>query len=182
MLRLFVGGGVAAMMAVHVDDILIVGPQEVADNVIYSMLSTSGFRLKLKESYPGTWAVSIGGVDRRVISRITKQYIRSAINLFHVSKSSSIPAHPSRNLGYTSEEETVVEEPPREVVGSLMEITSQTKPGIANAVWAVPRFFHDPEDTHWKAARKILEYLRAADLLGLTFYRDSKLKKVRRLI
>lgn len=38
MLRLFVGGGVAAMMAVHVDDILTAGPQEVADHVIYSML------------------------------------------------------------------------------------------------------------------------------------------------
>lgn len=44
-------------------------------------------------------------------------------------------------------------------------------------MWAVLRFFHDPEGTHWKAARKILEYLRAADLLGLSFQRDIKLNE-----
>ena len=65
-------------------------------------------------------------------------------------------------------------------MGSLMWITNQTRLDIANAVRAVVRFSHDPQEVHVKAANnwKIIEYLSAMAHLGLTFRKDSKLEDV----
>lgn len=43
---------------------------------------------------------------------------------------------------------------------------------MANAVRTVARHSQDPKEVHWKAARKILEYLHARAHLGLTFHMD----------
>ena len=106
------------------------------------------------------------------------QFMQSVLNRFGVSKSRPIPATPSLDLRHVSEEETVVDVPFREIVGSLMWIANQTRPDIANAVRAVARFSHDPKPIHYKAAQKILEYLNATSDLGLTFRRDSDLESV----
>ena len=62
--------------------------------------------------------------------------------------------------------------PFREVVGSLMWITSQTRPNVSNAVRAVARHSHEPKKSHWKAAQKILTYLLE------TAHRTLKFKQV----
>ena len=77
-----------------------------------------------------------------------------------------------------SDEETVVDVPFRDMVGSLMWIANQTRPDIANAVRAAARFSHNPKPIHYKAAHKILEYLNATSDLGLTLRRDSDLGSV----
>ena len=104
------------------------------------------------------------------------QFIKSVLNRFDVSKTSYIPATPSLDLRYASEEETMVDVPFREIVGSLMWISNQTRPDIANAVRAVARFSHEPKPTHYKAALKILEYLNATSDLGLVFKKSSDLE------
>ena len=98
------------------------------------------------------------------------------LNRFDVSKTSYIPATPSLDLRYASEEDTTVDVPFREIVGSLMWISNQTRPDIANAVRAVARFSHEPKPTHYKAALKILEYLNATSDLGLVFKKSSNLE------
>ena len=92
------------------------------------------------------------------------QFIRSVLDRFDVSKSSPIPATPSLDLRHVCDEETVVDVPFRDIVGS-----AQTRPDIANAVRAIARFSHDPKPIHYKAAQKILQYLNATSDLGLTF-------------
>ena len=41
-----------------------------------------------------------------------------------------------------------------DVVGGLMLIANQTRLDVANAIRAVVRFSHDPEEVHVKAAGK----------------------------
>ena len=91
---------------------------------------------------------------------------------------SPIPASPSLDLRYMSDEEPVVDANFREIVESLMWIANQTKPDISNAVRAIAPFSHDPKEVHVRAARKVLEYLSATAHLGLTFRKDSKLGDV----
>ena len=114
------------------------------------------------------------------------QFIQSVLNRFGVSKSSPIPTTHSLDLRHVSEEETVVDVPFREIVGSLVRIANQTRPDIANEVRAIARnevraiarFSYDPKPIHYKAAQKILEYLNDTSDLGLTFRRDSDLGSV----
>ena len=106
------------------------------------------------------------------------QFIRNVVDCFGITKTSPIPAAPSLDLRYVSDEEPVVDANSREVVGSLMWIPNQTGPDISNAVRAIARFSHDPKEVHVKAARKVLDYLSATAHLGLTFRKESKLGDV----
>ena len=66
--------------------------------------------------------------------------------------------------------------PFRELVGSLMWLANQTRPDISNAVRAVARFAHAMKHKHWKAARRILEYLTVTSDYGATFQRGTSLE------
>ena len=59
-----------------------------------------------------------------------------------------------------------------------MWVATQTRPDIANAVWAIAPFLHDPKPIHCQATQKILEYLNTTSDLGLTFRRDDNLGSV----
>ena len=106
------------------------------------------------------------------------QLIQSVLNRFGGSKSSPIFATPSLDFRHVSEEETAVDVPLREIVGSMMWIVNQTRPDIAKAVRAMARFSHDPKPIHYKAAQNILEYPSVTSDLGFTFRRDSDLGSV----
>ena len=85
------------------------------------------------------------------------QFIRNVVDCFGITKTSPIPASPSLDLRYVSDEEPVVDANFREIVGSLMWIANQTRRDISNAVRANARFSHNPKEVHAKAARKIFE-------------------------
>ena len=63
----------------------------------------------------------------------------------------------------------------REAVGSLMWLSTMTRPDISNAVRAVARHSHNPTDRHWKAVLKVMTYLHGTRGMGLTFVRCSGL-------
>ena len=66
--------------------------------------------------------------------------------------------------------------PYKQAVSGLLWISEKTRPGIASAVRAVARHAHNPAARHWKAARKIIAYLKATKDLGVVFQRGGDLK------
>ena len=68
--------------------------------------------------------------------------------------------------------------PFRELVGSSMWHTNQTRPDISNAARTVARFAHAPKQKHWKAARGISESWKASSSTDATFPRGSGLELV----
>ena len=173
-MRLMMCGEVAAMVVMHVGDILFGGARSVSEEVVAALSDVSPTK------HLGELAWYMGSEYRRDRTAGTLEisqtnFIRSVIDRFHVSRSSSIPASPSVDLRAVSDEESAEGVPFREVVGSLMWVANQRRPDIANAVRAVARVSHDPKKTHWKAARKILDYLRATAHLGLTYRRGDGL-------
>ena len=61
--------------------------------------------------------------------------------------------------------------PFRSVVGHLMWLANQTRPGIFNAVRAVARYSYAPKRLHWQAAMHVLMYVRFTNSFGITFQR-----------
>ena len=57
----------------------------------------------------------------------------------------------------------------RALVGALLYIMGTTRPDIAFAVIAVSRYCQNPGPAHWKAAKRILAYLRGTIHYGLCF-------------
>ena len=58
------------------------------------------------------------------------------------------------------------------VVGSLLYLSTKTRPDIAYAVGSVARFCVNPTKEHWNAVKRILQYLNVTTKLGL-LYRES---------
>ena len=58
--------------------------------------------------------------------------------------------------------------PYRSLTGSLLYAALLTRPDIAFATQAVCRFNQNPGRAHWKAAKRILKYLKATRTRGLS--------------
>ena len=63
----------------------------------------------------------------------------------------------------------------REAVGSLMWLSTMTRPDITNAVRAVARYAHEPTERLWQAIITLLSYLNGTKSLGITDARGSGL-------
>lgn len=70
----------------------------------------------------------------------------------------------------TSLDATEAENPSlyRSLVGGLQYVTV-TRPDIAYSVNCVCQFMHSPKDSHWKAVKRILRYLKGIATYGLQF-------------
>ena len=170
--RLIWNGEVVPMLVVHVDDIKIAATKKVTDSVV------AGLNKRFPTKHLGGARWYMGSECKRDRELGTLEFSqtpsnRNVVARFGTTETSLIPASPSLDLEHVSDEDPVVDASFREMVGSLMWIANQTRPDIANAVRAVAGFSHDPKQVHVKAARKVIEYLRATAHLGLTFRRDS---------
>ena len=92
-----------------------------------------------------------------------------------MNSSSDIPGTPGVELGPRKEGEPNRDWPYREAVGSLMWLSTMTRPDISNAVHTVARHFHNPTDRYWNAVLKIMAYLHGTRGMGSTFVRSSGL-------
>ena len=100
-----------------------------------------------------------------------KAFVERMLNRFGVNSSSDIPGTPGVEIGPREEGEPKGDWPYREVVGSLMGLSTMTRPDISNVVRAVARHSHNPTDRHWKAVLKIMAYLHGTRGMSLTFVR-----------
>ena len=85
----------------------------------------------------------------------------------------SVPLPVGTALAEFDKNEASGDWPFRELVGSLMWLSTQTRPDISNAVRAVARYCASPKFVHWKAALGILGYVRRTSSFGITFQRGT---------
>jgi hypothetical protein len=105
-------------------------------------------------------------------------YIESTLEKFHLieAKAVSIPADPNIILSPSeiSDRETN-NVPYREAVGSLLFISTVSRPDIAYAVNSVSRFLNRHNHEHWWAVKRIFAYLVGTSNYGIEYVSsDSK--------
>lgn len=64
--------------------------------------------------------------------------------------------------------------PFRELLGMLMHLAVCTRPDIAFAVNHLSQFNNCYDETHWKAAKRVLRYLKGTSNIGLSFKRSKE--------
>ena len=94
---------------------------------------------------------------------------------FDVQPIPDIPASPGADLGPKQDDESGGDWPVREAIGSLMWLSTMTRPDITNALRAVARYALEPTERLWQAIMKILSYLNGTKRLGITYVRGSDL-------
>ena len=172
--RKIVDGVVVMIAGVYVDDLLIGGSEEDCESLLAS----------LNKNFPTnnlgecTWYDGCGikiDVELGTIELSQEAYVESLMKRFDVQSISDIPTSPGADLGPKQGDESGGEWPVREAVGSLMWLSTMTRPDITNAARTVARYTHEPTERSWQAIMKILSYLNGTKSLGITYVRGSGL-------
>ena len=65
----------------------------------------------------------------------------------------------------------------RQLIGSLLYLT-HSRPDICYAMNDVSIYMQQPHDLHWKAAKRILQYIQGTRTYGIHYATDSELELV----
>ncbi|CAB4040247.1 Hypothetical predicted protein, partial [Paramuricea clavata] len=159
---------------VWVNDIVVAGATEEAINEIKSMLNEN---FKMDDRGDLNWF--LGMQILRSHDKITvdqTKYIETVLQEFNMSdcKAVATPGEVNLKLVKSNEGKKLVD--PKlyiSLVGSLLFIGKQTRPDILNIVNQLSRFLDKPDESHWKAAKHVLRYLKGTTDLRLTFLKNS---------
>ena len=169
-----VDGFVVMIIDVYVDDLLVGGSHENCESLLLSLnKKDSNKRLKRCTWYGGC------GIEKNVelgtIKVSQEAYVESLIRRFDVHTTSDTPFSPGADLGPNRDDESGGDWPVREAVGSLLWLSTMTRPDITNAR-AVARYAHIPTERLWQAIMKILSYRYGTERFGITYVRGSGLR------
>jgi len=116
----------------------------------------------------------------RSIELSQRHYIRELVEKFQPPPG-TVPTPVAGGAVFTAsdspqsheEEKAMLGTPYRELVGSLMYISTGTRPDISFAVSNLSRFLSNPGQRHWNQALRVLQYLRCSEDLVIRYCHNS---------
>ena len=133
---------VVVNVGVYVDDPLVGGSEEDCESLLVSL----NMKVPTNDLGECTWYDGCG-IERNVklgtIKLSQEAYVESLMRRFDVHSTSNIPASPGADLGPKRKDEPGGDWSVREAVGSLLWLSTITRPDITNAVQAVARYAHE---------------------------------------
>ena len=139
--RKVVDGVVVIIFGVYVDDLLVRGSEEDCE----SLLASLNKKFPTNDLGECTWYDGCGierDVELGAIKLSQEAHVESLMKRFDVQSISDISAFPGADLGPKQDNEPGGDWPVREAIGSLMWLSTMTRPDITNAVRAVARYAH----------------------------------------
>lgn len=104
------------------------------------------------------------------------QYTETILKKYGMDQSKSIttPVNTNLKLKKATEESDLADEVLyQSAVGSLLYLSTRTRPDISYAVGNVARFCSKPTKDHWMAVKRIFRYLRGTTHLGLLYNKSE---------
>ena len=158
------------IVCLYVDDMLIVNSD---DKIITSTKNMLNSRFDMKDL--GLVNVILGIKNKRTSDGLIlsqSHYVDIILGRFDKDNSGisrtpvDVPLHLSMNKG-----ESVSQVEYSRVIGSLMYLTSCTRPDIAYSVSKLSSYTSNPRAKHWQGIRRVLKYLRFTPDYGLHYTR-----------
>ena len=101
--------------------------------------------------------------------------VESLMTRFDAHITSNTPASSGTDLGSRQNDESGGDWPAKKAVGSLLWLSTMTRPGITNVVRAVAPYAYTPTERFCRTTMKILPYLNGTKSFGITYVRVSGL-------
>jgi hypothetical protein len=161
----------------HVDDLLVFGPKIEQINKIQTKL---GKNLELTSLGPVSYFLGMEITrDRinKVIKLNQKKYTQNILQRFN--KQNLNPVSTPGIIGLKLEKNTEQASPNdtkqyQQEVGSLIYLSTKTRPDIAFNVNTCARFMSNPNKLHYQALNQIWKYLNYTPTLGITYSGQSE--------
>ncbi|RMX62449.1 hypothetical protein DD238_008264 [Peronospora effusa] len=154
--------------------------------------STSMTVMAYLRSSSSMWMIFLCATKNAEFKQEKKKYCEEIINRFDFSKahSSRIPMETNMRLTVEDTDTDRRKEVPakgklfpyRELIGSLMYLTSCTRPDLAFFVGQLSRYVQSPTQQHIGAAKRILRYLIGTKGEGIVYSRNKAEEKARLII
>nr|ABG66099.1 retrotransposon protein, putative, Ty1-copia subclass [Oryza sativa Japonica Group] len=162
------GGGEGVIPCLYVDDILIFGTNLRVINEVKSFLSQN---FDMKDLGVADVILNIKLIrGENGITHLQSHYVEKILNRFGYidSKPSPTPYDPSlllrknKRIARNQLEYS-------QIIGSLMYLTSVTRPDISFAVSKLSLFTSNLGDDHWRVLERVMRYLKGTMELGLHY-------------
>lgn len=173
----FIDGETIMLLAVYVDDILIISNNFELEQQLVGQLR-SIFKMKDLGEATSVLGVKISRDLRKSTIAIDQQhYIVKMLERFGMTDCNPISTpldpnqHLTKEMGPTSNEE--IEDmkafPYQEAIGSMMYAAQLTRPDICFALTLLSRFNKNPGHAHWQAVKRVFRYLKGTINRKLVF-------------
>ena len=170
-------GGEIFIVAVYVDDLILGGNSEAKMNEVKQELS-----LKFEMKDLGTLHFFLGvKVVQDPLTRVIwigqPSYTEKILQQYEMldCKEVATPVNPDlKLLAAENQTEVVNQQQYQAIVGSLLYLSTRTRPDIAYAVGRVARFCAEPTQRHWVVVKRILRYLKGTNNHGLSYKGDNE--------
>jgi hypothetical protein len=100
-------------------------------------------------------------------------YIKDILQKYNMANCNGtrIPGEPGKYYNNINNNDELLDEqyPYKSAVGSLLYLSTNTRPDISYYVSQVARFFDKPSKIHWEAVKRILRYLKQTSTYKLKF-------------
>ena len=162
--------GELSIIAVHVDDLIIVTKTEGEMHKIKRSLSKD---FKMKDL--GTLHFCLGirsEWDKGCMKLSQKQYVEKVLERYGLQDANPVSTPMDLNVKLVANDGQSKPVDPvkyQSIVGSLLYVAIATRPDISQAVGGLSRFNSAPTETHLTAAKRILRYLKGTINLSLVY-------------
>lgn len=158
--------GIPIYLLVYVDDIIITGGSPKFIQEIISHLSN---KFSLKDLGPLNYFLGIEVT--RTSAGIFLSQAKYITDILHASKMQDskgvLTPMSSSQILVTNDGPNLVDATLYRTVLGKLQYLSFTRPDISYSVNKLSQFMHSPSETHWKAVKRILRYLRQTANYGL---------------
>ncbi|KAH9103708.1 hypothetical protein AeMF1_020022 [Aphanomyces euteiches] len=162
--------GTTTYLAVYVDDIVIAGRDKTELTSTTDLIKTS-FEVTNKGELE--YILGIHVIRDRSLKTLRihqEKFVIELLDRFHMAH--CYPVRTPQASGAETTTDLAADKrnvPYQNLVGALQYLVSATRPDIANAVRFLASHNHDYTQTHWRMAKRVLQYLKGSASLGLTY-------------
>lgn len=163
---------VILIIALYVDDLLIIGNSKVDINRIKEEFKK---RFEMKDLGPAEVMLGIEiSRDRqnRKLHISQREYIENILHRFRMGESKAVSTPMVREtlqLSGDSQDFLSEDVPYRQAVGCLIYLVSGSRPDISFAVSKLSQFLEKPLQLHWTAVKRVMRYLSGTRTEGIMY-------------
>jgi hypothetical protein len=165
--------GDTLIVGVYVDDMIVAAR---TTDAIDAFGRNIGSRYKVKDLGEIKAFLGLEIVRDRANRRIfvsQRRYLEGVLDAYNMREChpTATPLNPGVRLQADAAEDEVLDAsvPYREALGSLMYAMVGTRPDLAFAVGLASRYLSQPRQSHWKAVKQILAYVKGTLDVGLVY-------------
>lgn len=168
--------GKIILIATYVDDMIIATNDNEWMDEIKRELSNS-FEMKDLGKIDRCLGIEFSRDKHQRVYLNQKKYVEEILERFNMSecKATSTPLDTNCKLAKPEKEnkETMRQYPYQSLIGALLYLAVSTRPDIAYTVNYLSQFNTNYDVEHWKAAKRVLRYLKGTNEYGLMYERTQ---------